>query len=191
MIYREKKSYDYAMNHFPSANNYFAIDTVFCLQYEKTQKRSGILLCCRNDKETFIDPELVYEIELYFQSKGKRTRKIDTVLEHNVHPYEREGVVYQYLDFFAKSEMVVTDRLHGMIFSAITGTPCVVFPNYNHKVRGCYDTIKELDYIRLVEEPFYSNFELLMSNFLNGVKMDSHENKIDKYKCLIRDIVTQ
>lgn len=189
MIYREKKSYDFAMKNFPSVKNYLAIDTVLCLKYKKIQKRKGILICCRSDKEAFIAPELVYKIEMYFQKKGKRTKKIDTVLEQNVNPNERESTVYQYLDLFSKSEMVITDRLHGMIFSAITGTPCVVFPNYNHKVCGCYDTIKELDYIRLVEEPFYPNFELLMSDFLNYTSMEDYEKKVDKYKSLIRDIV--
>lgn len=189
MIYREKKSYDFAMSHFSSVKNYLAIDTVLCLQYEKTQKRKGVLICCRSDKEAFIAPELVYKIETYFQEKGKQTKKIDTVLEQNVRPNERKSIVYQYLDLFSKSEMVVTDRLHGMIFSAITGTPCVVFPNYNHKVRGCYDTIKELDYIRLVEEPFYSNFELLMRDFLNYTNMAGYKKEIDKYKSLISDIV--
>lgn len=190
MIYREKKSYDYAMSHFPSAKNYFAIDTVLCLPYEKTQEKNGILLCFRSDKEAFIAPELIYEIETYFQSKGKQTKKIDTVLDHNIHPDERESIVYQYLDLFAKSEMVVTDRLHGMIFSAITGTPCVVFPNYNHKVCGCYDTIKELGYIQLVEEPFYANFEMIVKHFLSGIDITGYKKEISGYKRLIRDIIT-
>lgn len=190
MIYREKESYDFAKSHFSFAKNYLAIDTVLCLQYKKRQDRNGILICCRNDKEAFIAPELVFEIETYFRERGKQIKKIDTVLEMNVCPDERESIVYQYLDLFSKSEMVVTDRLHGMIFSAITGTPCVVFPNYNHKVRGCYDTIKKLDYIQFVEKPFYSNFELLMSHFLNCTNIVGFEKEMDKYKRLIRDIIT-
>ena len=49
---------------------------------------------------------------------------------------------------FAAARLVVTDRLHGMIFSAITGTPCVVLSNYNHKVRGTYEWISYLPYIK-------------------------------------------
>ena len=46
-----------------------------------------------------------------------------------------------------------TDRLHGMIFCAITGTPCVVINSKSPKVRGCYEWIKHLDYIRFAESP--------------------------------------
>ena len=38
-----------------------------------------------------------------------------------------------------------------MIFAAITGTPCIVFSNYNHKVKGTYDWISYLSYIKYVE----------------------------------------
>ena len=52
---------------------------------------------------------------------------------------------------FADSELVITDRLHGMVFAALTGTPCIVFSNYNHKVKGTYDWISYLPYIKYVE----------------------------------------
>lgn len=52
---------------------------------------------------------------------------------------------------FQKSKLVITDRLHGMVFCAISGTPCIAFSNYNHKVKGTYDWIKDLDYIKYVD----------------------------------------
>jgi pyruvyl transferase EpsI len=36
--------------------------------------------------------------------------------------------------------MVVTDRLHGMIFAAITNTPCIAMGNINGKVKSVYET---------------------------------------------------
>ena len=43
------------------------------------------------------------------------------------------------------------DRLHGMIFSAITQTPCLVFRNYNHKLESFYNTwLKDLPQIAFV-----------------------------------------
>ena len=56
------------------------------------------------------------------------------------------------LEEFASSEIVVTDRLHGMIFAALTETPCIVVNSMSHKLRGCYEWIKSLDYIRFVED---------------------------------------
>ena len=52
---------------------------------------------------------------------------------------------------FCGAELLITDRLHGMVFAALTGTPCIVFSNYNHKVKGTYEWIKYLPYIRYVE----------------------------------------
>ena len=42
---------------------------------------------------------------------------------------------------------MITDRLHGMIFAAITQTPCIVLDSLSHKLRGCYEWLKDLDYI--------------------------------------------
>jgi pyruvyl transferase EpsI len=38
-----------------------------------------------------------------------------------------------------------------MVFAAITGTPCIVFNCNNHKIKGTYDWISYLDYIRFAE----------------------------------------
>lgn len=48
---------------------------------------------------------------------------------------------------FASAKLVITDRLHGMIFAALTQTPCIVLGNYNHKVKGTYEWLQELPYI--------------------------------------------
>ena len=46
--------------------------------------------------------------------------------------------------------MVITDRLHGMIFCAITETNCIVLDSKSPKLRGCYEWISHLGYIRFV-----------------------------------------
>ena len=38
------------------------------------------------------------------------------------------------LSQFRAAQLVVTDRLHGMIMSLLAGTPCLVLPNGNHKI---------------------------------------------------------
>ena len=43
-------------------------------------------------------------------------------------------------------------KIYGMIFAVITGTPCIVFGNYNHKVEKSYEWFKELPYIHFVAE---------------------------------------
>ena len=45
---------------------------------------------------------------------------------------------------FSSCKIIVTDRLHGMIFSLIAGVPCVAIDNKNHKVSGVYKTIESV-----------------------------------------------
>ena len=62
-----------------------------------------------------------------------------------------EEEIKEKMDDMRKSSLVITDRLHGMIFAVITGTPCIVFSNYNHKVKGTYEWISYLPYAKYVE----------------------------------------
>lgn len=60
---------------------------------------------------------------------------------------------------FSAAKVIITDRLHGMIFAYITGTPAIVFDNSNHKVRQSYnDWLSEVDYLHFAED--YSVDEL-------------------------------
>ena len=45
------------------------------------------------------------------------------------------------------------DRLHGMIFAAITSTPCVAFDNVYGKVFAQYQWIRDLPYLEIAESP--------------------------------------
>jgi pyruvyl transferase EpsI len=65
---------------------------------------------------------------------------------------KRKAVLEFKLSQFRSAKIVITDRLHGMVLAAITGTPCIVFSNYNQKVLGTYDWIKDLNYIRFVRD---------------------------------------
>ena len=40
----------------------------------------------------------------------------------------------------------------GMLFAALTGTPCIALNNVSGKVSGAYEWIRHLDYIQFVEE---------------------------------------
>ena len=51
----------------------------------------------------------------------------------------RKSVIVNKLKEFAGAQLVITDRLHGMVFCYLTNTPCIVFSNYNHKVLGTYE----------------------------------------------------
>jgi len=81
---------------------------------------------------------------------GEDIHYTDTVIERGVSIDERYVVLDSKFDEFRKAKLVITDRLHGMLFAAVTGTPCIALDNKSGKVRGCYQTIKHLKYIEVV-----------------------------------------
>lgn len=51
---------------------------------------------------------------------------------------------------FALSKLVVTDRLHGMIFCVITGTPCLAIDSSNARVSRFYTAwLQDIGHVRL------------------------------------------
>lgn len=77
----------------------------------------------------------------------------DMILEYiNISQNEGKKAVLTKLKQFAQAKLVITDRLHGMIFSAITNTPCIVLKSKSYKVQGVYDVwLKENNFIKLID----------------------------------------
>jgi len=69
---------------------------------------------------------------------------------------------------------VITDRLHGMIFAFITGTPAIVLPNNNGKIEHSYDWISECGYIC-----FLRSVETFPEVFRNFAKRNYTESYAD------------
>ena len=115
-------------------------------------KRSGCVLCLRTDLErTRTDAEENMVREQASRIFGDCVSESDMNIRRNVSIDQREKELQNKYDVFRNAELVITDRLHGMIFAAITGTPCVVLNSKSHKVRGCFEWLKDLPYIRFAE----------------------------------------
>lgn len=117
------------------------------------QARKGCLLCLRSDIEktrTEVEEQLIRRqaTELF----GTNVANTDMIVPGGVTVENRDSALQMKFNEFAGAELVITDRLHGMIFCAITGTPCIVVNSKSPKVRGCYEWIKELDYIRFADD---------------------------------------
>lgn len=64
----------------------------------------------------------------------------------------RKKEVKNKLEQFKKAKLIITDRLHGMIFATITATPCIAFGNSNGKVKNVYGWLKHNEYIKYVND---------------------------------------
>lgn len=151
---REQKSYDFMREYFSSVDCRLVPDIVTILEANvKQHKRKDILFCFRSDREKYIKPNDISEIE-YIVSEifpNDFVHFTDTVLDYGVSVNDREAEVIKKLQQFADSKLVITDRLHGMIFAAITGTPCIALGNINGKVKAVYKWLESLDYVKYAE----------------------------------------
>lgn len=103
-------------------------------------ERSGALLMLRGDAEKNMTDRDARSIELRLRARyASVVSRDNTVADEAIVAGAEADPFFAMLDDFRASKVVVTDRLHGMIFAVITGTPCVVLPNTNHKIRGTYD----------------------------------------------------
>lgn len=144
---REKTSFEFAQKHF-NCDSFLAPDIVLSMNLQAPiPRKRQVLLCFRSDEEKSVSQEITEQIELFLQEKSISIQKTDLQLDYWVEKINRKTEIAKKISLWQESCLVITDRLHGMVFAAITGTPCIVFSNYNHKVRGTYEWIKYLPYI--------------------------------------------
>ena len=143
------------------------------MNYHRNLERKGILQCIRKDRESALSKEQYLFIVSLLKKIGE-VKKIDTVetaIPIIISESIRKKLLYRKLDQFAGSEFVVTDRLHGMIFSVITNTPCFVLPTYNYKVVSCYETwLKKCDNVFFVDNLNDLEYEI-------RIKLDNNEKR--------------
>lgn len=155
LIPREDKSNEIMHNLYPETEILLTPDIVLSATMETfgatPNNRKGILLCMRNDAEKTLSTEELVFIDEYLKKLGYDYRKTDMHSDCYVDKHNRVDCVRSKMNEFTKAELVITDRLHGMVFAAITGTPCIVFSNYNHKVLGTYKWISYLPYIKYAD----------------------------------------
>lgn len=179
---REPQSYEKMKTCFKDNKVYIVPDIVLYLnKIEPKLNRNGIIFSLRDDSEKKI-------------SNNKQKQLIDSVIktytdvkfldthigDHNFAKEMGDAELDNILNSFKSSKVVITDRLHGMIFCAITKTPCVVLPNSNHKISGTYNYwLSDLPYIQFVEE--FEETKIL--NVINHL----HEMDLDQCKSLELD----
>ena len=145
---RDKDSYDTLKLFLPEQNVYLVPDMAMSLgglRFEDAN-REDATLCCRADCERVLSDEKHMLIKQQLEKYGK-LKQNDTDIGFDIQEGFAENHFYELLMEFRKSKVVVTDRLHGLIFAAITSTPCVAFGNYNAKTKGAHDWLKYLPYL--------------------------------------------
>lgn len=114
--------------------------------------KNVILVCKRNDNEKFIRDEFWEKIEIVCNEKYVLEYQ-DTVLNKIYIDFQTQKLDLKKIFIkFMSANVVITDRLHGMIFSYITMTPCIVLPSLTNKISENYKWISKCNYISYISQ---------------------------------------
>lgn len=195
---RDKASYDFFASMLPCAKVLLLPDIALYVNRWAPKKEynsrtifsAGI--CLRKDKERVDDNKLIYQkiLDLLYR-KGFKVSCVNTMARIAVPIFVRKMVVNKRLLQFAQKDIIVTDRLHAMIFSIITRTPCIVFDNKSKKVSGVYNTW--LSQFEGICPLFLEYDEKVVNRFVNSIidKKDiewNFDEINDKFNILEKEI---
>ncbi|EOB1207391.1 polysaccharide pyruvyl transferase family protein [Photobacterium damselae] len=114
--------------------------------------RKGVVTAFRDDVEGVFNDKFKIEIIEKIKNKFNRVIISDTTTDYPINISMREIELHKIWDKFCSAELIITDRLHGMIFAKLTSTPCIVMRTYNHKLTGQYEWLSEYNNIILLDE---------------------------------------
>lgn len=192
MLARDQYSYDFFTQKLGVKSGLFP-DIVLSTQSLKQVKRSKTaVISIRSDKESSLP--VGARIKITNELKNSRFKVVsrDTDIKSTkLTPAHRKEELKQVLDLYLGAQLVVTDRLHGMIFCVITKTPCIVFDNNNGKVLGAFKLwIKDTDYVRILNpsdiDAISSHVDKLLEKSKGSRK--SLKNKFDELEKILKGI---
>ena len=152
---RDRNSFDLIQREglYPNARSIHHVPDMVCsMDFTDLvpEKRSGVLVCLRPDPEKVMDSQKQNEIVARLLRGSGHVGFFSTNPANSpVKIRDWEAALAELLTRIAWAELVVTDRLHGMLFAAITGTPCVAFDNRTGKVSGVHEWIAGCEYVQM------------------------------------------
>ena len=171
---------------FYKANVILTPDIVMYLNASQPRQRKDALLAMRSDVEKVLTAEQTMKINEDILKHFDTIKTTDTYFAEDVITCDtRKQVVEDKWEEFRNAEIVITDRLHGMIFAAITSTPCIAVSNYNHKIKSSFEWLKGQKYIKFLddinslEEAINELKEYKNANYNNEFALEEHKRILD------------
>lgn len=181
---RDKQSFNLVKKEMPELNVSLKPDMALALRYENKFERHGAITLLRQDSEkTLTDKENDYILST-LEKEFTQIKASDMHLYYDGLTEEESRVkVRKQLYTLAHAELGVTDRLHGMLFCAITQTPCVVVKSKSYKIQGVYEWIKQNPYIELINNledlpAAISKLKLMKNNKFDTANIDKQFNEM-------------
>ncbi|MCX6399590.1 MAG: polysaccharide pyruvyl transferase family protein [Propionibacteriales bacterium] len=141
LLVREEASYERARETFPGCAVELVPDVVLCLDRSRpVVERAGVIVSLRRDREALISPSRRSEVIAALAAVAAVRERDTHIGDVRLDQADADEALAAIWSDFRAAEVVVTDRLHGMIFAVITGTPCVVVDSATGKVGDFHRT---------------------------------------------------
>ena len=188
---REKESYNQMKILYPN-NTILLVPDIVCsmdMGIVPGKPTMGVSLFFRSDGEKAISDNLRVSIIEELQRRELSYKYCDMIYNHNrgyCGKANRQVIIRSKLIEIKRSNLVITDRLHAMILCVMTGTPCLVFCGYNHKIPSTYETwFENIPYVRLISE---------QDNIANAIdeiieKRERNERIMEAFKEYFQDLI--
>ena len=183
---RERRSFDLFNELFPDTKSVLVPDIVLSLKPQINKRRNGVLICFRNDREKVISDDVQEDIANYLAKHKIKCKYTSTLVDKKVGKRNREKELKKKFNEFASAQLVITDRLHAMIFSALTDTPCIAVDNSSKKVGGVYEWIKDDKNITYLSDAS-KIIETISSKLIEPAVKYNFDYPIDKIKEIFND----
>lgn len=192
LLARERFTFEFIKDNF-TTKCMLVPDIVFYLTSKidpTSVERCCNMLCIRKEMESILSTCERNMIIRRILDKFPGTLINDTEIKRTVDPEIRDLEVISMLDQFKRSRVVITDRMHGMIFAAITMTPCIVLKSLDNKIEGTYQWLEKLDHIKLVKTVSINEINSLISQ-MEGIKSCDSVKFSNNYWNKIREAILE
>ena len=183
---RDKKSYKFAKEYFYNNKVFLMPDIVLYKQninnHTDLIKRKDVIFLLRKDKEKIINDNIINSMKDYINYIGSNYDISDTHLQEdiNISISERESYIFNILYKLLNYKLCVTDRFHGVIFSYLTNTPCIVFNSLDHKIEYGVKWFENVEWIYKADINDFNKIKKIINKYLNEnniIEKDINFNK--------------
>lgn len=119
---------------------------------EKQNNNNKVLFLLRNDPEKRICQKEIDKIKELLDICNIKYDISDMMCNTRIRKKNRKRKVTEKLSQISQYGLVITDRLHGMVFSYLMKTSCIALGNYNNKVKGTYEWISFDESIEFIDD---------------------------------------
>lgn len=168
-------------------NTYLCPDIVFYLENLFSNKitlkdeKKYISICMRSDVEGIYSNDFKDNLKKTITSiTDQDIQEFDTIKPYKIDIIDRKKELLNIWQQISTSKVVITDRLHAMIFCYLLRVPCIVLKTYNFKLTAQYEWIKNENFIEFCDDNSIDNIVSIMNKLLS-IKLINKNNDFSNY----------